>query len=406
MNMAHANLGMIRLILDGGIEGMPRKYQNPKLEIRSDVKRPYYFCRVTVPKITEAGRVGKREPRALGFVDEITKKEALQRRAELLEIVNAGRVLVQSQIRFSEVVRRFLDIRVPQLGQATQDKYRTQIKNHIMPAFGELRMCDIDRPAVEQWLTAKKEAGLGWWSCIDLKGILSGIFSTAKGWKLWEGDNPTEGVRIGRKREVREKRLLSADDMRRLLAALAPGSVRLIVLIIFATGLRVSEVLGLRWADIDLTAGTLAVKRRWYRGNLDEPKTPDSARVRQLGPLVDDLVKLHPGAVGGSRFVFLGEDGIHPPDERDLLRYELRPLLRRLGLYYPGFGWHAFRRQNITWRQHAGATSYEAQKGAGHTRPSTTFEYTLVDVDREKEQVAAMFDRLMMDGGMDGGKVQ
>lgn len=374
---------------------MPRKYQNGKLEIRRDVARPFYFVRVTVPKITEAGRVAKREPRTIGFCDEISKKEALQRRAELLEIVNAGRVLVQSQIRFSEVVRRFQDIRLPQLGRATQAKYRTQIRLHILPAFGDLRMCDIDRPAVEQWLLAKEQKGLGWWTRIDLKGILSGIFSTAKAWKLWEGDNPAEGVRIGRKREVREKRLLSADDMRRLLAALPPGPVRFMVLVIFGTGLRVSEVLGLKWGDIDLGAGTLAVKRRWYRGDLDEPKNEPSRRTRQLGPLSDEFLRAKQMAKGGDRFVFLGEDGLTPPDERDLLRYELRPLLKRLGLYYPGFGWHAFRRQNITWRQQVGATSYEAQKSAGQTRPSTTYEYTLVDVDREKEQVQAMFDRLM-----------
>jgi integrase len=378
---------------------MPRKYQQGKLEIRRDVKRPYYFVRVTVPKITETGRVGKREPRTLGFVDEITKKEAMQRRSELLEIVNAGRMLVQSQVRFSEVVRRFLEIRVPQLGTATQAKYRGQIAKHILPAFGELRMCDIDRPAVEQWLTAKADAGLGWWTRIDLKGILSGIFTTAKGWKLWEGDNPTEGVRIGRKREVREKRLLSADDMRRLLAALPPGAVRFIVLVIFGTGLRVSEVLGLKWGDIDLAAGTLSVKRRWYRGDLDEPKNEPSKRVRQLGPLADEFVRAYPGPQGRDRFVFLGEDGLTPPDERDLLRYELRPLLKKLGIYTTGAGWHQFRRQNISWRQQAGATPIEAQKSAGHTRIQTTYEYTLVDVDREREQVTAMFDRLMIDGG-------
>jgi hypothetical protein len=142
-------LDIIRAILDGSEDDMPRKYQNPKLEIRRDVDRPYYFVRVTVPVITATGRCAKRERRNLGFIDETPVKQARQRRAELLEIVNAGRVLVQSQIRFKDIARRFLDVRVPQLGFATQNKYRTQIENHILPAFGELRMCDIDRPGLE-----------------------------------------------------------------------------------------------------------------------------------------------------------------------------------------------------------------------------------------------------------------
>lgn len=188
---------------------MPRKYQNPKLEIRRDVMRPYYFIRVTVPRITEGGRKTKREARILGFVDEISLKQVKHLRAEVLEVVNACRALVQSQIRFKDMARRFLDVRVPQLGFATQNKYRTQIENRPLPAFGDLRMCDIDRPAVEAFLTEKEQAGLGWWSRIDLTGVLSGIFTTAKSWKLWEGENPTEGVRIGKKRLVREKRLLA-----------------------------------------------------------------------------------------------------------------------------------------------------------------------------------------------------
>jgi hypothetical protein len=63
-----------------------------------------------------------------------------------------------------------------------------------------------------------------------------------------------------------------------------------------------------------------------------------------------------------------------PPDDRDLLRYEFRPDLKRLKLDYPGFGWHAFRRQNIAWRQQVGgATPLEAQKAAGHASLDMTY---------------------------------
>jgi hypothetical protein len=49
----HASrLQMIRAIL-AGEDGMPSKYQNPKLDIRRDVERAYYFIRISVPRITE-----------------------------------------------------------------------------------------------------------------------------------------------------------------------------------------------------------------------------------------------------------------------------------------------------------------------------------------------------------------
>lgn len=377
---------------------MPRKYQNPKLEIRKDVERPYYFVRVTVPVITETGRRLQRQRRNLGFVDEIAIKQAKQERALLLEIVNTGRVLVQSQIRFKDIARRFLDVRVPQLSSGTQDKYKVQIGNHILPAFGELRMCDIDRPAVEAWLNAKEQAGLSWWSRVDLRGVLSAIFSTAADWNLWSGGNPTRGVRIGKRHLVREKRLLTADELRAILAAVT-DRVKFLVLILFGVGLRVSEALGLRWRDIDFNNGTLAVRRRWYRGDLSEEgetKSEHSYRVAQLGPLVEEFRRRYPGPHARDQFVFIGEDGVMPPDDRDLLRFELRPVLKRLKLYYPGFGWHAFRRQNVTWRQQVGgATPLEAQRAAGHGSLDMTYLYTLTDTERERSQVQAMFDKLM-----------
>jgi integrase len=389
---------LVRVILDGGSDKMPRKYQNPKLEIRSDVKRPYYFVRVTVPKITTEGRRLKREAKILGFVDKISIKDARKLRASLLEVVNAGRVLVQSQIRFKDVARRFQDVRLPQLGFATQKKYNAEIENHILPAFGELRMCDIDRPAVEAWLNAKAIAGLGWWSRVDLKGVLSAIFTAANDWKLWEGENPTMGVRVGRKKLVREKRLLTAEQLRTILAALAERE-RFIVLLLFGLGLRISEALGLRWSDVDLAAGTIAIRRRWYRGDLGEDGDTKSAageRKLQLGrALADEFKQRNPGVHRHGEFVFLGDDGRLPPDDRDLLRECFRPVVKRLGLWYKGFGWHAFRRQNVTWRQHAGATPTEAMRAAGHSSMDMTLLYTLSDAERERSQVDAMFERLM-----------
>jgi len=373
---------------------MPKKYQNPKLEVRGDVKRPYFFVRVSVPSVDSKRR---RVARVLGFCDEISRKEAMTRRSQALELVNAGRVLLQSQVRMRDLVAQYLEARLPQLGAATQAFYRSHLKNHILPTFGEQRLCDIDKPQVEAWLTGKAQAGFSWWTRNGLRGVLSAIFTAAKDWKLWTGDNPVEGVRIGKKRTVREQRLIGAEDLRRLLAML-PDDVRFIVLVIFGTGLRISEVLGLRWRNIDLEAGTLTVEQRWYRGDLDEPKTENSRRTRQIGPLAAEFARRCPGPKARDSFVLTGDDD-NPPDERDLLRFVLRPALKRLGIYSKGMGWHTLRRQNLTWRQTVGgATALEAQRAAGHGSVDTTLLYTLPEAERERAQVTAMFDRLLGTG--------
>lgn len=378
---------------------MARKFQNPKLETRSDVKRPYYFVRLTV-----SGPDGKRRrvPRALGFLDEISHKEAMKRRAEAIEVANAGKLLVQAQVRFRDLVARYRQARLPQLAVPTQKTNASHIDRHLLPAFGDKRLCDIDRAEVEAFFAGKAEK-YSWWTRNGMRAVLSAIFAAARDWNLWTGESPTVGIRIGRKRVVRERRHITSQQMQAILASVS-DTTRLMILIALCLGLRISEVLGLKWRDIDLEAGKLAVRQRWYRGDLDEPKTEASKNVRQLGPLVEEFKRRYPGPQARECFVFLGEDGVTPPDEREILRWELRPALKRLKVYYPGLGWHQFRRQNVTWRQTlGGAAPIEAQRNAGHASLDMTLLYSLTDEDRDRSQVQAIMDELT---GLPGGLKQ
>lgn len=401
-------------LLDGGAENhMPRqRWQDPKIQTRSDVSRPFFFIRPFVPMVTSEGIVRKQKSVPLGFCDELSKRQAFAKKQEVMASVNSQRFIVECQIPFGEIVRKFRDARVPQLGFATQTKYRLHIENHILPAFATTRMCDIDRPSIEAWLNEKarprqvagsdgtvhEKPGLGWWARQDLRNIMSAIFTKATEWKLWQGGNPCAGIQIGRRKEKREKRLLQDEDLARFLAALPDTHVctaeaaRLVVLIAVVAGLRVSEVLGLKPKDLDFSHATLTVNRRWHRGHLDTPKSENAKRMRQIGGLADDLNCFCKGR-GPEEFIFGREDG-NPPDDRDLQKHVFRPTAEALGVYFEGFGMHTFRRQNVSWRQEAGATPFEAMKAAGHARPSTTWLYTITDSDREREQVGRILERV------------
>jgi integrase len=161
---------------------------------------------------------------------------------------------------------------------------------------------------------------------------------------------------------------------------------------------RISEVLGLRWKDLDFEAKTISIRRRWYRGDLtEETKSEASAAVMSLGAsMLAEFERRYPGPHKREDFVFVGDYGKLPPDDRDLLSHEFRPVLKALKLYYVGFGWHAFRRANITYRQQiGGATPLEAQRAARHGSLDMTYLYTLSDPEREASQQQAMFDKLM-----------
>jgi integrase len=199
---------------------------------------------------------------------------------------------------------------------------------------------------------------------------------------------------LGKKRAKRERRILTDEQFGLLLKAV-PCDVKLMIETAVSTGMRVSEILGLKWRCVDLERGVVRVEERYYRGDTDEPKTEPSKRVLPLGYLVDEYRTLRAGSSGGDRYVF-ERDG-EPMDDRGLLRNVIRPTAKRLGIYFEGFGWHSFRRQNITGIQEEGATVFEAQAQAGHSRSAMTSEYTIVGLDRREQAVRRLQARLHLD---------
>jgi integrase len=225
-----------------------------------------------------------------------------------------AKFVFQSQIAFRELVERFLALHVPTLGSATRENPQTQIKNHILPAFGDLRPCGTNRTIVGTWLNAKSAAhvvttrlrdgseitktcpALSWRSRSQLRGILSGIFTKAQEWNLWDGRNPCKGIDIGQKKAKRKKRIPKAADLPQFIEGIQENSLidkqgaQLIVITAWVADLRVSEVLGLCRTDMDPEAEALQVERRWRRGDEDDPKSESSRRVRQIGAMANQLL--------------------------------------------------------------------------------------------------------------------
>jgi integrase len=120
----------------------------------------------------------------------------------------------------------------------------------------------------------------------DLRNIMSGIFSKAQDWEILPDTfaNPMRRVKLPRKWEVREKRLLTEEETEQVLARLEDPN-RLICETRLDTGTRISEVTGLQLKHVDLERGTIRIDQRNWRGDIDEPKTAKSRRRLVLGEL-------------------------------------------------------------------------------------------------------------------------
>ena len=87
--------------------------------------------------------------------------------------------------------------------------------------------------------------------------------------------------------------------------------VRSLVLLLVLTGLRIGELLALRWKNVDLSQGLLRVRETVYDGHFDEPKTKRSCREIPLGPeTVGILAALHGKGTHLDALVFTGRTSL------------------------------------------------------------------------------------------------
>lgn len=211
------------------------------------------------------------------------------------------------------------------LSASTQVKYASLLKKHIRPAFGALALAGIDTQRIKDWLASKEEGGLSWATRSDLRNLMRSIFREAKGWGLWQLENPAKDAKPGRKKLVWKKHKLSVGDTGRLLSALRED-VRLIVMVALFCTLRISEVFGLQWKHIDFENGQIIVEQRYWRGNLDKTKTVESERKVKMGYLSGLLKPYAEQANDPEEFVFSVKTskGVSR-DDRDIRRYFLTP---------------------------------------------------------------------------------
>ncbi len=369
-----------------------QEYQDPNV-LRHDGKRPYYYIRYRIRVVAGEGKLGRKEIwHPLGYCDEMTKRAALRERDRIMQQVNHQIYTVRNQISLEDFAQIYEQQHLPTLSLGARRQQESLLRIHVLPALGRYRLCDLeDGLAIQSMLNAKAEAGLAWWTRKGMKAVLSSMFGRATDWNYWDKRNPVLRVRLGRKRAKYEKRILTDVQFCALLEQL-PATVRLLVETLVSTGMRICEALGLRWRCVDLERGIVHVEERLYRGELAAPKTERSLRALALGELLGAYRRMQPAGPRPEEFVFHSNG--KPLDDRELLRNILRPAADRLGIGFPGFGWHTFRRMHLTLIQEEGATTFEAMAQAGHSRPSMTGEYTIIGMERREAAVRRLQRRL------------
>jgi len=134
------------------------------------------------------------------------------------------------------------------------------------------------------------------------------VLGSAGEWN-YIADNPARKTQPPRREYKQERPILAPAQVWRLVIALQEPA-RSVALLLALTGLRIGELLALRWKSVDLGAQTLRVTATVYEEHFDTPKTKRSVRAIPLGPkTLSVLTVLHKSAHDPNDLVFSTRSG-------------------------------------------------------------------------------------------------
>jgi integrase len=309
-----------------------------------------------------------RRSKRIGTKQEFPTKAAAWKEVESLQ-VQQPKPQIGDTVR--SVITRYETERMP-ARQSTARVYRSFLNNHILPKWGDTRIQDVQPRPVELWL---RELHLSPKSKTHVRSLMHGLVEFA----MWSGlldisRNPISLVQnIGATRRVRKARSLTAEQFHALLNELHEPFATMALLCV-CLGLRISEALALRWADVDWLGSRLSVRRGIVEQIVADVKTEGSARTFNLtSELLERLksCKQRSDFTGAEDWIFAS------PIKLGRLPYSYtgvwRELVRAAEAAKIGhLGTHSFRHTHRSWLDAVGTSIAVQQKMMRHADIRTT----------------------------------
>jgi integrase len=315
------------------------------------------------------------------------QREARKVAAEYLRPLNQSLQSLGSATNFmSYIEETYIPAVMPLFAKSTRDRYQGVIKNYLDPAFGKLCLRDLTPLAIQRYFSNMATSELSHESRDKVRDVLSSILGSALRYSLLVS-NPVENVRMPAERRGRKtsKPYLYPKQFEELVV-LIPEPYASLVYVAIYTGLRISELAGLRWNDVH--DSSITVDERFCRGDWGAPKSDASnatiavnrSVIQRIHRLKLLTVEVKAGlavrryrvvkADGPNDLVFQSVQKGLPIRDNNILRRFLKPAARAIGL--PWVNWQVLRRSHATWLKMAGADVKDAQAQMRHAHASTT----------------------------------
>lgn len=257
-----------------------------------------------------------------------------------------------------------------ELSYSTAVSYVSNLERHIKPRWGVTPISKMRPAEIQEWLRQHKTAPK---TKAHLKSIMHRLFEKAM---LWEfvplQRNPMELVEVRGISKRRKKPIVLTVGQFHAIVEQLPQPYRTMVMVAQLLGLRVSEILALKWSDVDFGESVLRVSRAVVHGRVKQTKTEYSEDELPLDEAFVSILQEWRGMCPASEEAWMFPNPLtrSPYHASPIQQDYIRKAGEAVGL--SGVGWHTFRHTYRSLLDAAGAPIGVQQKLMRHAQVATT----------------------------------
>lgn len=351
-----------------------------------------------------------------------TEDEAYEAGIQAYAAWKSGNIGITSEkVKLRDYLASWLkNVVQPNVKRTTHVNYQCAIKNRIVPYLGDQIIQELRPRHVDEWLKTLAGKGLSRGTIQQTKTVLS----IALKYAIYPAEliraNPCAGLSIPRSapKQVVKRAVITSGQV----AALFQDSkYRPVLKLLYHTGMRISEAMGLAWEDIDLATGKIMVVRQRIKSYFETPKTESSARTFYADAALLVYLRALKAAQAkdemrlGEAYQIAYEDHAHgravvvlpkkmPPvgalERRALLCVKANgtPILREsfsAMLRKRGLNAHSFRHTHATQLIEAGAKPVDVAVRLGHKDATITQNLYAHDTEEMRQETARIFGEIV-----------
>jgi len=380
-----------------------RRYQHP-----TPFKRGRWWYIRPLVDVFANGQHERKQKRIRLAPTTMSVREVEKIADEKLRPVNQGLESIGSAMQFAEYVStEYRPLEMPLLAKSSRNRTEGIIRNYLEPAFGKLTLREVTPATLQRYFSSMADSKLTHESIDKIRDVMSAILESAVKYQVLV-KNPMEQVTLPRRKQAkRTKPYITPHQFDRLIR-LIPEPYASMVYIAIYTGLRASELIGLRWRNVH--HDSISIEERCCRGDWGVPKSEASAATIAVNRCVIERIhrlKLLTVAVRAGRavrkyklvkadgpddLVFQGVKDGQPMRDNNILSRFIKPAARTAGM--PFVNWRCLRTSHATWLKMAGADVKDAQAQMRHSRASTTADIYMQFVPERQIEVVRRLDTL------------